>query len=85
MATALVTGANGFLGSYLVQQLLQQGYRVRGLVRRKDDALAGMGVELVFGDLRGDGVAQQACRDVDVVFHVAAVSGIWGSWKHYHS
>ncbi len=85
MATALVTGANGFLGSYLVQQLLQQGYRVRGLVRRKDDALAGMGVELVFGDLRGEAVAQQACREVDVVFHVAAVSGIWGSWKHYHS
>jgi nucleoside-diphosphate-sugar epimerase len=34
--------------------------------------------------VRGPAVAAHACAGVDTVFHVAAVSGIWGSWDHYH-
>ena len=85
MKLALVTGANGFLGSYLVRQLLGQGYRVRGFVRKRNETLANSGVELFQGDLRNADSLTPAVRDCDVVFHAAGVSGIWGSWKHFHS
>ena len=84
MKLALVTGANGFLGSYLVRQLLGQGYRVRGFVRKRNETLANSGVELFQGDLRNADSLTPAVRDCDVVFHAAGVSGIWGSWKHFH-
>jgi nucleoside-diphosphate-sugar epimerase len=50
---ALVTGANGFTGSYLVKHLIAKGYEVRGLVRKnsKMDLLNGQRIELVYGDL----------------------------------
>jgi len=85
MKRALVTGATGFLGRYLVRHLIECGYTVRGLVRRRDEALSASGVDLVHGDLRSIDPIRNACREVDVVFHVASVSGIWGNWKHYHS
>ena len=78
MKLALVTGANGFLGSYLVRQLLGQGYRVRGFVRKRNETLANSGVELFQGDLRNADSLTPAVRDCDVVFHAAGVSGIWG-------
>ena len=82
---ALVTGANGFLGSYLVEQLLERGYEVRGLVRRVADEHKAIGdMEVFHGDLRDEGQVEDACEGVDVVFHAGAVSGIWGPWKHFH-
>ena len=81
---ALVTGANGFLGSYVVEELLKRGYRVRAMTRRKDEGLSGLNVECVNGDVRDIESLTTATRDIDVVFHTAAISGIWGSWKKYH-
>jgi nucleoside-diphosphate-sugar epimerase len=80
---ALVTGANGFLGRYIVEQLLARGDRVRALVRREDPAFKALGVEQVLGDIREGLKVVEATRGVDCVFHVAAVAGIWGPWKHY--
>jgi nucleoside-diphosphate-sugar epimerase len=82
--TCLVTGAGGFLGQYIVEQLVARGDTVRALVRRNVRALDAMGVECVHGDIRELGDVKRACRDVDVVYHVAAVAGIWGPWKHYY-
>jgi len=79
-----VTGAGGFLGQYIVEQLVARGDRVRALVRRKTAALEALGVECVYGDIRELADVKRACRDVEVVFHVAAVAGIWGLWKHYY-
>jgi len=79
-----VTGAGGFLGQYIVEQLVARGDRVRALVRRKSPALEALGVECLHGDIRELADVKRACRDVDVVFHVAAVAGIWGPWKHYY-
>lgn len=85
MTRALVTGANGFLGSYLVEHLLERGYQVRAMMRRKDDLISGLGgVETVHSDVRNLETVDEACRDIDVVFHTAAISGIWGSWKNFH-
>lgn len=82
---ALVTGANGFLGSYIVKQLLDRDYHVRTLTRRKKDGMAVTNQECFHGDIRDLDMIEKAFDDVDVVFHTAAISGIWGSWKKYHT
>jgi 2-alkyl-3-oxoalkanoate reductase len=79
-----VTGAAGFLGREVVRQLVERGDTVRGLVRRPATWLTELGVECVSGDLRDLPVLERACRGVDVVFHVAAVAGLWGPWKTYY-
>jgi nucleoside-diphosphate-sugar epimerase len=82
--TTLVTGAGGFLGQYIVEQLVARGDRVRALVRRNIPQLEALGVECMHGDIRELADLKRACREIDVVFHVAAIAGIWGPWKHYY-
>ena len=82
---ALVTGAGGFLGQYIVEQLLARGDSVRGVARNRYAELDRLGVEFLQGDLRDAQFASDACEGMDVVFHVAGVAGIWGSWQHFHS
>lgn len=81
---ALVTGAGGFLGQYIVEQLIARGDQVRALTRHKYPALEALGVECLHGDIQDLAAVKRACRGVEAVFHVAAVAGIWGPWKHYH-
>jgi nucleoside-diphosphate-sugar epimerase len=81
---ALVTGAGGFLGRAITRQLLARGDRVRGLMRHKYPDLEALGVECERGDVQELADVKRACRGVDVVFHVAAVAGLWGSWHHFH-
>ncbi len=82
---ALVTGANGFLGSYLVRHLLKQNYEVTAMTRRRDEGLASLNVEMAHGDVRDFDSVLAACTGQDVVFHTAAISGIWGPWKRYYT
>jgi nucleoside-diphosphate-sugar epimerase len=82
---ALVTGAGGFLGQYIVERLLARGDGVRGLARNRYAELDRLGIEFLQGDLRDAQVAMDACAGMDVVFHVAGVAGIWGPWQHFHS
>lgn len=81
---ALVTGAGGFLGQYIVEQLVRRGARVRAMARRPQPALRELGVECVRADVRDSRDVLAACEGVDTVFHAAAVAGIWGTWEHYH-
>ena len=81
---ALVTGANGFLGFCLVQQLLERGYEVTALVRKPHLPFASMDVSTVIGDVRSFDRVFEACSGQDLVFHTAAISGIWGPWKQFH-
>ena len=82
---ALVTGANGFLGSYLVRHLLQQNYEVTAMTRRRDEGLANLDVEMAHGDVRDFDSVLSACTGQDIVFHTAGISGIWGPWKKYYT
>jgi 2-alkyl-3-oxoalkanoate reductase len=81
---ALVTGAGGFLGQYIAEQLLTRGVQVRSLSRTRYPFLDSWGVEQISGDLRDAAVVEQATRGVDIVYHTAAVAGIWGSWSHFY-
>jgi 2-alkyl-3-oxoalkanoate reductase len=81
---ALVTGAGGFLGLYLTEQLVARGDQVCALVRRPHPELDPLGVEVVQADIRDAHAVIAACEGVECVFHAAAVAGIWGPWEHYH-
>ncbi|MBW1810034.1 MAG: NAD-dependent epimerase/dehydratase family protein [Deltaproteobacteria bacterium] len=75
---ALVTGANGFLGSHLVDLLLETGdWELRTLVRRTSDLrwLQGKPIELVYGDVtQAPSALSPALSDVEVVFHIAGLT-----------
>jgi len=82
--TTLVTGANGFLGRYLVEQLVDRGESVRAMVRQPDAQLASLGVEIFLADLGDAAALAGACQGVHTVHHTAAIAGIWGPWKTYY-
>ena len=71
----LVTGATGFTGGHLARALAGRGYYVRALVRdaSRAAALGDCGVDLVAGDIRDQAAVRVACRDIDVVYHIAAI------------
>ena len=77
---ALVTGANGFTGSYMVKNLLKNGYTVRGLVRKSSnlDLIKDLDIELVYADLAIDEITDEIMDSIDVVYHVGAAFRIEG-------
>jgi nucleoside-diphosphate-sugar epimerase len=83
--TALVTGATGLVGSYIVERLLTDGWRVRALVRDASRAgpLSQLGVELQPGDVLDKAAFAAAARGVDVVFHAAAAITPRGGWEEF--
>jgi nucleoside-diphosphate-sugar epimerase len=72
----LVTGGTGFIGSHLVESLLQKGMLVRCLLRKSSDLkwLSGLPVEKVQGDCGEKDSLNEAVKGVDVVFHLAGVT-----------
>jgi len=81
----LVTGAAGFIGPFLVRELVEQGHTVRGVDRAPMDDLP-LGTSVV-GDLADPAVARKAVRgDIDRIYHLAAARGDWGisEEEYYH-
>jgi nucleoside-diphosphate-sugar epimerase len=74
---ALVTGATGFVGSYLTQALIRRGDSVRILARTPERAraLQAAGAEVRLGDLGQTGSIQGIAEGIDVVFHLASAMG----------
>lgn len=77
----LITGANGFIGSHIVERMLKDGYKVRGLVRKSSDLslINGLDVELVYGDVTDGKSLDAAVQGVDIVIHNAGLASDWGS------
>jgi nucleoside-diphosphate-sugar epimerase len=73
---ALVTGAAGFIGSHLVEALLQRGVQVRCLVRPASHVtwLQGLPVEIIYGDCREKDSLRPGVEDVDLMFHLAGAT-----------
>ncbi|HUW34148.1 MAG TPA: NAD-dependent epimerase/dehydratase family protein [Planctomycetota bacterium] len=80
---AIITGANGFIGSNLARRLTSDGWRVTGIVRKTSDLtfLHGIDLELVDTGLNDAGVLAGTFAGADVVFHCAARASDWGSME----
>ncbi|MEE9167324.1 MAG: NAD-dependent epimerase/dehydratase family protein, partial [Candidatus Neomarinimicrobiota bacterium] len=70
---SLVTGASGFIGSHLVERLVDEGHRVTALVRKTSRLrwLENDSVQLVTGDIRNPDSLVGAVKNQDLIFHVA--------------
>lgn len=92
MKKILVTGSDGFIGSHLTEELLKQGYDVKAFVYYNSFNTWGWldtlpkdilnQIEIFQGDIRDPNGVKEAMKDVDAVFHLAALIAIPFS---YHS
>ncbi len=80
---ALVTGAGGFIGSFLIAGLIERGYSVRGLFLPGEDASGAerRGVEIFRGDLTRPETLAGAADGIDLVFHLATRVLDWGGMR----
>ena len=82
----LVTGSDGFIGSHLVEALLKEQCKIRAFVYYNSfnswgwlDTLSRndlKGIDVFSGDIRDPNAVRKAIKDIDVVFHLAALIGI---------
>ncbi len=87
----LITGSDGFIGSHLVERCVREGARVRALVLYNSfntwgwidtlDPAVLKKIEVFPGDVRDPGCVHEACRGIDIVFHLAALVSIPYSYR----
>lgn len=80
LPTYLVTGAAGFIGSHLVNALLERGEKVRGIDNFSSgniNNLQGLdSADIIEGDINNAQLLQNIMKDVDYVFHQAAIPSV---------
>lgn len=81
----LITGATGLLGSHLIKELQQRGETIRALVLPVENAdkLLAQGVEVMRGDITDASTLKPAVKDIDLVFHLAGMMGVWRPLADY--
>jgi len=84
MKKTLITGADGFIGSHLTELLLSKGYKTKALAQYNsfnywgwlDDISESDNLEIITGDIRDAHFIKHIMKDVDTVFHLAALIAI---------
>ena len=84
MTTVLITGAEGFIGSHLTEILFSKGYQIKALVQYNsfnnwgwlEDVNCKDKIEVLTGDIRDPHYCKLITKDVDIVFHLAALIAI---------
>jgi nucleoside-diphosphate-sugar epimerase len=81
----LVTGATGLLGGHLIKELQLRREQIRALVLPLENAdqLVEQGVEVVRGDVTDASSLGPAVRDIELVFHLAGMMGVWRPLSDY--
>jgi NAD dependent epimerase/dehydratase len=80
----LVTGADGFIGSHLVEMLASKGYQVSALSQYNsfnywgwlEDINCKDNIEVITGDIRDPHFCKEITKDIDIIFHLAALIAI---------
>jgi NAD dependent epimerase/dehydratase len=90
-SNVLVTGAGGFIGSTLAEELVRAGYRVRAMVRYNSENRWGLletlhktilkEIDVFSGDIRDPHLVRKAVADCQIVFHLAALIAIPYSYQ----
>ena len=81
----LVTGGGGFMGMALIKRLIAEGHKITSFSRREYPLHWALGINSIQADIRDFKAIEEACKNKDVVFHLAAKVGIWGPYDHYYS
>jgi len=83
MHKVLVTGADGFIGSHLTEMLLTEGYKVKALSYYNSfnywgwlDNIKHQNLEVITGDVRDPHFCKDITKDIDTIFHLAALIAI---------
>lgn len=84
MQNVLITGADGFIGSHLTELLVREGYRVKALSQYNsfnywgwlEDVACLKDIEVLSGDVRDPHYCKHITKNVDIVFHLAALIAI---------
>jgi NAD dependent epimerase/dehydratase len=84
MTIALITGADGFIGSHLTEMLVSRGYQVKALSQYNsfnnwgflDNINCREKIEILTGDVRDSHYCRYITKDVDIIFHLAALIAI---------
>lgn len=86
MTTSLVTGATGFVGFKLVEQLLQEGHTVKAIGRNEHigEQLVAKGAQFYRVDFSETEQLRNLCANVDYVFHCGALSSHTGTREQYN-
>ncbi|MBV9690007.1 MAG: NAD-dependent epimerase/dehydratase family protein [Ktedonobacteraceae bacterium] len=81
----LISGATGLLGGHLIKELQERNEEIRALVLPVEDAdrLVAQGVEVVRGDITDASTLEPAVKDVELVFHLAGMMGVWRPLSDY--
>ncbi|MFF7994179.1 SDR family NAD(P)-dependent oxidoreductase [Kitasatospora xanthocidica] len=95
MSSVAVTGAEGFIGSHLVETLVADGHHVRAMVQYNSFSSFGWletlseevlgSVEIVLGDVRDPGSVNGLVKGTEAVYHLAALIAIPYSYRAPHS
>ena len=80
----LIIGGGGFLGSYLARSLHARGNNV-SILGRNAYPNTDASIKCVRADIRNRPALINALKGQEVVFHLAAIPGIWGNYKEFYS
>jgi nucleoside-diphosphate-sugar epimerase len=79
----LITGAGGFLGSYIARELVKKNYQVFSFSRSEYTFLRELGVTQRLGDLKNYEDVKNALTGMDAVIHTASMVGMWGRYEDF--
>jgi 2-alkyl-3-oxoalkanoate reductase len=85
MKNVLITGGGGFIGAAIVKRLRAGGIDCTVVGRGHYPVIEQLGAVCIKGDIRDRDFLTECSKGVDTLFHVASLTGIWGSWADYFS
>jgi nucleoside-diphosphate-sugar epimerase len=70
-----ITGATGFLGSFIVKELIKQNINIKALVRKTSNLkrIKGLNIEIIYGDLDNENSLKEGVKNSDIIIHCAAL------------